>query len=59
QNPLEQEGTYPLPEAQLDRFFFKILVGYPSLDELREIVDINIFAFFKRRNKIYFNSINS
>ncbi|MCS7301339.1 MAG: AAA family ATPase, partial [Fimbriimonadales bacterium] len=39
QNPIEQEGTYPLPEAQLDRFFFKILVGYPSLDELREIVD--------------------
>jgi len=33
QNPLEQEGTYPLPEAQLDRFMFKILVGYPSLDE--------------------------
>ena len=29
QNPIDQEGTYPLPEAQLDRFFFKILVGYP------------------------------
>ncbi|CUU38148.1 MAG: AAA family ATPase [Fimbriimonadales bacterium] len=39
QNPIEQEGTYPLPEAQLDRFFFKILVGYPTLDELREIVN--------------------
>jgi MoxR-like ATPase len=39
QNPIEQEGTYPLPEAQLDRFFFKLLVGYPSLDELREITD--------------------
>ncbi|MCX7643330.1 MAG: MoxR family ATPase [Armatimonadetes bacterium] len=39
QNPIEQEGTYPLPEAQLDRFFFKLLVPYPSLDELREIVD--------------------
>lgn len=39
QNPIEQEGTYPLPEAQLDRFFFKILVGYPSLEELREIID--------------------
>lgn len=38
QNPIEQEGTYPLPEAQLDRFFFKILVGYPSLDELRDIM---------------------
>ena len=39
QNPIEQEGTYPLPEAQLDRFFFKILVGYPTLEELREIVN--------------------
>ncbi len=37
QNPLEMEGTYPLPEAQLDRFFFKILVPYPSLEELTEI----------------------
>jgi MoxR-like ATPase len=33
QNPIEQEGTYPLPEAQLDRFMFKILVDYPSFDE--------------------------
>jgi MoxR-like ATPase len=33
QNPIEQEGTYPLPEAQLDRFMFKILVSYPSFDE--------------------------
>jgi MoxR-like ATPase len=38
QNPLEMEGTYPLPEAQLDRFLFKILIGYPSLEELKEIV---------------------
>jgi MoxR-like ATPase len=38
QNPLEQEGTYPLPEAQLDRFFFKLLVGYSSRDELGEIL---------------------
>ena len=38
QNPIEQEGTYPLPEAQLDRFFFKILVGYPSADELTEVL---------------------
>jgi MoxR-like ATPase len=37
QNPLEMEGTYPLPEAQLDRFFFKIMVGYPTEDELVEI----------------------
>ncbi|HEV8633214.1 MAG TPA: MoxR family ATPase [Chloroflexota bacterium] len=38
QNPLEMEGTYPLPEVQLDRFFFKIVVGYPSADELRQII---------------------
>ncbi len=39
QNPLEQEGTYPLPEAQLDRFFFKLLVGYSNRKELAEIID--------------------
>jgi MoxR-like ATPase len=39
QNPIEQEGTYPLPEAQLDRFFFKLLVGLPTLAELTAIVD--------------------
>ena len=38
QNPLEQEGTYPLPEAQLDRFLFKVLVGYPERDEERAMV---------------------
>lgn len=38
QNPIEQEGTYPLPEAQLDRFMFNIWVDYPSLDEEKEIV---------------------
>ena len=39
QNPIEQEGTYPLPEAQLDRFFFKLVVGYSSRDDLATIVD--------------------
>jgi MoxR-like ATPase len=39
QNPIDQEGTYPLPEAQLDRFFFKIVVGYPSRDELSEVLN--------------------
>jgi len=38
QNPIEMEGTYPLPEAQLDRFFFKILVSYPDFDDLHEII---------------------
>src|SRR5207247_9908472 len=39
QNPLEQEGTYPLPEAQLDRFFYKLLVQYSGRDELKVILD--------------------
>ena len=39
QNPLEMEGTYPLPEAQIDRFFFKLMVDYPSPEQLSEIVD--------------------
>jgi MoxR-like ATPase len=39
QNPIEQEGTYPLPEAQLDRFLFKLVVGYSSREELNVIVD--------------------
>lgn len=38
QNPVEQEGTYPLPEAQLDRFFFKLIVPYPTKEELAEVV---------------------
>src|SRR2546430_14972070 len=39
QNPIEQEGTYPLPEAQLDRFMFELRVGYPSKDEEERIVE--------------------
>lgn len=39
QNPLEMEGTYPLPEAQLDRFFFKLQVGFPTRQELHAILD--------------------
>ena len=39
QNPIEQEGTYPLPEAQLDRFMFKLVVGYSSREELATIID--------------------
>jgi MoxR-like ATPase len=38
QNPIEQQGTYPLPEAQLDRFLFKVIIDHPSRDEEREIV---------------------
>jgi MoxR-like ATPase len=39
QNPIDQEGTYPLPEAQLDRFFFKLIVGYPTAEELTEVLN--------------------
>ncbi len=42
QNPIEQEGTYPLPEAQTDRFLFKVKVGYPQKEEEREIIRRNL-----------------
>ncbi len=42
QNPIENEGTYPLPEAQLDRFLLKIKVDFPSLSELQQIMDITV-----------------
>src|SRR6516164_1803460 len=44
QNPIEQEGTYPLPEAQLDRFLFELLVDYPTLEEERRVVEQHSFA---------------
>ena len=45
QNPLEQEGTYPLPEAQLDRFFFKLLVQYSGREELKKILDFTTTGY--------------
>ena len=42
QNPIEQEGTYPLPEAQMDRFMLKVVIGYPSLEEEKKIIRENI-----------------
>ena len=42
QNPIEQEGTYPLPEAQLDRFLFKVLVPFPTLEELGGIMNLTV-----------------
>ena len=42
QNPVEQEGTYPLPEAQLDRFLLKLVVGYPKEEEYGPILDRTI-----------------
>ena len=46
QNPIEMEGTYPLPEAQLDRFLLKAVVGFPTLDVLRSI------GFFDDRHRL-------
>jgi len=55
QNPIEQEGTYPLPEAQSDRFLLKIKVGYPSFDEETEIVDRYATIAKEHRLKILLN----
>ncbi|MEO0091902.1 MAG: MoxR family ATPase [candidate division WOR-3 bacterium] len=52
QNPIEQEGTYPLPEAQLDRFMFSIYINYPSIDEEQEIVKATTSAYMPELNKV-------
>ncbi|MCK5066054.1 MAG: AAA family ATPase [Bacteroidales bacterium] len=52
QNPIEQEGTYPLPEAQVDRFMMKVVVNYPSRDEERMIVRENLASEFPVPNRI-------
>lgn len=52
QNPIEQEGTYPLPEAQLDRFLFKLVVGYSSREELNTIVERTTRATLVQTHKI-------
>ena len=52
QNPIEQEGTYPLPEAQLDRFMFNITLGYPSYESELQIVKNTTGAFTTQLNKI-------
>jgi MoxR-like ATPase len=44
QNPIEQEGTYPLPEAQVDRFLLKVVIGYPNKDEEKSIIRQNIYG---------------
>ena len=44
ENPIDQEGTYPLPEAQVDRFMFKVVIGYPSFEEERRILDKMAFT---------------
>jgi len=52
QNPIEQEGTYPLPEAQVDRFMLKIVIGYPSKEEEKMIIRENLAAKFPTVNAI-------
>src|SRR3954463_14512201 len=53
QNPLEMEGTYPLPEAQLDRFFFKLLVKFPSAEEIETILDRTTEALEPRAEPVF------
>ncbi len=52
QNPIEQEGTYPLPEAQVDRFMLKVVINYPKKDEEREIINQNLLKQFPETSKI-------
>ena len=52
QNPIDQEGTYPLPEAQLDRFFFKLLVGYPTAADLTEVLNRTTEGYQAHVNKV-------
>ena len=52
QNPIEQEGTYPLPEAQVDRFMLKVIVGYPTKDEEKQIIRMNNSGEFPGANKV-------
>ena len=52
QNPIEQEGTYPLPEAQVDRFMLKVVVSYPKKDEERQIIRMNNSGTFPKANAV-------
>ena len=52
QNPIEQEGTYPLPEAQVDRFMLKVIVGYPKKDEERQIIRMNNLGEFPKADPV-------
>jgi MoxR-like ATPase len=52
ENPIEQEGTYPLPEAQLDRFLFQMRVEYPTLDEERQIIAQHSFTPLERLSPV-------
>jgi len=52
QNPIEMEGTYPLPEAQIDRFFFKLKIGYPNQEELQEILEKTTEDYHYELNRV-------
>ena len=52
QNPIEQEGTYPLPEAQVDRFMLKVVITYPEKEEEKQILRLNITSKFPKTNTI-------
>ncbi len=52
QNPIEQEGTYPLPEAQVDRFMLKIVIGYPTKEDERKIIRNNMNSQYPKANAI-------
>lgn len=52
ENPLEQEGTYPLPEAQVDRFMMKVLIEYPSREDERQIMKLNTLSQFPEINQV-------
>lgn len=52
QNPIEQEGTYPLPEAQVDRFMLKVIIGYPQKEEEKQIIRQNINNVINHVNKV-------
>ena len=52
QNPIEQEGTYPLPEAQVDRFMLKVIINYPQKEEEKMILRQNITSTFPKANKV-------
>jgi len=52
QNPIEQEGTYPLPEAQLDRFLFKVMVDYPTAEEERRVLEFHLAESFPKAKRV-------
>ena len=52
QNPVDQEGTYPLPEAQVDRFMLKVVIDYPKMEEERHVIRQNLKGAFEKVNQV-------